>query len=829
MPDEKKNNGIDYSIFFTDKKSADTYSLANQFAEHLEMSLVKDRYTVGKKDAYNALAMSIRDRLIRRWLRTQHKYRMHDTKRVYYLSLEFLMGRLLGNALINLEYYEECSEILSTLGYSLEEIREVEHDMGLGNGGLGRLAACFLDSMATMNLPAFGYGIRYEYGIFEQDFENGYQVELPDNWLTYINPWEVVRPKLTHRVKFGGRVEEVPDGKGGRKALWVDTDDVLAIAYDVPVPGYRTRTVNNLRLWESKATHDFDFKTFHSGDYMAAVRRKNMSEIISKVLYPNDDNYSGKMLRLKQQYFFVAATISDIIRKFRTQHRDLAKFPDKVAIQLNDTHPSIAIPELMRLLVDEEGMAWEEAWRITKGTFAYTNHTVMAEALEKWPVAMFETLLPRHLQIIYEINDRFLAGVQRKFPRDAARLSRMSLIEEGQEKAIRMANLSVVGSHAVNGVARLHTEILKKQIFRDFEEYEPGRIIAITNGITQRRWLKKANPMLSRLISDRIGDDWIIDLNRLRELEGAADDGDFKEAWDNVKWTNKGVLAELIKDMSGVDAIDGSIFDIHVKRIHEYKRQLLNALHAVTLYNEIKDRATADVVPRTIIFSGKAAPGYRMAKLIIKLINSIAEVVNADPDTEGLLRVVFLKNYSVSLAERIMPAADLSEQISTAGTEASGTGNMKLALNGALTIGTLDGANIEIAEEVGRENMFIFGHTEPEIHQMRREGHNPQKYYAENPGLARALDMIRDDFFSMREPGIFRPIFESLVHHGDRFFVLADYESYVETQRKAARLFRDDKDEWNRRSILTVSRMGRFSSDRTITEYSEKVWGVKPD
>jgi starch phosphorylase len=826
MAQEKNGNGIDYSIFFTDRKGSDAYSLANQFAEHLEMSLVKDRYTLGKRDAYNALAMSIRDRMIRRWLRTQHKYRMHDTKRVYYLSLEFLMGRLLGNALINLDYYEDCSEILESLGFSLEEIREVEHDMGLGNGGLGRLAACFLDSMATMDLPAFGYGIRYEYGIFEQDFENGYQVELPDNWLSYINPWEVIRSKLIYRVKFGGTVKASPDGKGHE---WVDTDDVLAIAYDVPIPGYKTSTVNNLRLWQAKSTHDFDFKTFHSGDYMAAVRRKTMSEVISKVLYPNDDNYSGKQLRLKQQYFFVTATLRDIIRKFRTQHQDLRKFPDKVAIQLNDTHPSIAIPELMRILVDEERMEWDEAWRITKGTFAYTNHTVMAEALEKWPVALFEMLLPRHAQIIYDINDRFLGGVRKKFPKDEARLSRMSIIEEGHERMFRMANLSAVGCHTVNGVANLHTEILKKHIFKDFEEYEPGKIIAITNGITQRRWLKKANPMLARLITDRIGDGWVKKLGELQKLEAAADDAGFREAWDNVKWTNKGLLAETIKDESGVEAIDSSMFDVQVKRFHEYKRQLLNALHVITLYNEIKDNPRAAITPRTVIFGGKAAPGYMMAKLIIKFVNSIAQVVNSDPDTAGLLRVAFLKNYSVSLAERIMPAADLSEQISTAGTEASGTGNMKLALNGALTIGTMDGANIEIAEAVGRENMFIFGHTEPEIHEMRREGYNPHKYCEGNPRLTRVLDMIRDDYFCMGEPGIFRPIHESLLHHGDRFFILADYESYVETQSNAAKLFGEDKDEWNRRAILTVSRMGRFSSDRTISEYAEKIWNVKPD
>jgi starch phosphorylase len=828
MSKRKTSGDIDYSIFFTDRKSGDTYSLENQLAEHLEMSLVKDRFTVSKRDAYNALALSIRDRLIRRWLRTQHKYRVHDTKRVYYLSLEFLMGRLLGNALINLGDYDECSRILESLGYSLEEIREVEHDMGLGNGGLGRLAACFLDSMATMNFPAFGYGIRYEYGIFEQSFENGYQVELPDNWLTYINPWEVIRPNLTYRVRYGGRVEQKPDANGNMTYRWVDTDDVLAVAYDIPIPGYHTDTVNNLRLWQAKSTHDFDFKTFHSGDYMASVRKKNMSEVISKVLYPNDDNYSGKLLRLKQQYFFVSATVHDIIRKFRTQHEELRMLPEKVAIQLNDTHPSIAIPEMMRVLIDNEGMSWDEAWRITRGTFAYTNHTVMSEALEKWPVEMFEALLPRHLQIIYDINHRLIAEVEKKFPSDPARISRMSLVEEGHVKHIRMANLAAYGSHTVNGVANLHTEILKKQIFRDFEALEPGKIINITNGITQRRWLRKADPMLSELITDRIGDGWVKNLGELSKLEPLAEDAVFRDLWDNAKWANKKLLSETMKENVGVVAIDGSMYDVHVKRIHEYKRQLLNALHVITLYNEIKDTPQANITPRTVIFAGKAAPGYQMAKLIIKLINSIASVVNTDPATEGLLRVAFLRNYSVSLAERIIPAADLSEQISTAGTEASGTGNMKLALNGALTIGTLDGANIEIAEEVGRENLFIFGHTEAEIHRMRLSGYTPRKYYDGDPRLARALDMIQNDFFSMREPGIFRPIVESLLHHGDRFFILADYAPYIEAQRQVSELFRN-RNEWNRRSILTVSRMGRFSSDRTIAEYAKKIWNVKPD
>lgn len=823
-----KGNGIDYSIFFTDKKTPDTYSLENQFNEHLELSLVKDKYTVTKADAYNALAMSIRDRLIRRWLRTQHKYRVNDEKRVYYLSLEFLMGRLLGNALINMGYYDQCSRILSSLGYKLEEIREVERDMGLGNGGLGRLAACFLDSMATMNLPAFGYGIRYEYGIFNQEIENGWQIEQPDNWLTYRNPWEVIRAELTFRVRFGGSVQNVPLANGSVAHKWIDTDDVLAVAYDIPVPGYGTSTVNNLRLWQAKSTQELDFKTFHGGDYLSAVRKKSLSEAISKFLYPNDENYSGKMLRLKQQYFFVSATIQDIIRKFRVQHNHIEHLADKVAIQLNDTHPAIAIAELMRILVDEENLAWDKAWKIVTNTFAYTNHTIMSESLETWPVSMFEALLPRHLQIIYEINQHFLEEVRVQYGSDLNRMARMSIIEEGPEKRIRMAHLAIVGSHAVNGVAKLHTQILKNSTFCDFENFQPGKFLSITNGITQRRWLKKSNPILSSLISSRIGEEWLTNLTKLKGIETFVKDKEFCETWDDIKWSNKHMLSEYIYKSAGVLVNADSLFDVQIKRVHEYKRQLLNALHVITLYNNIRDGETSGMTPRTVIFAGKAAPGYYMAKLIIKLINSISHVVNKDPNAAGLLKVVFLKNYSVSLAEKIIPAADLSEQISTAGTEASGTGNMKLALNGAITIGTMDGANIEIAEEVGRENMFIFGHTEPQINEMRQQGYNPRAYYEINSGLRRALDMIRDDYFNQNERGIFRPIFDSLINGGDRYFLLADYESYCKAQKEAAALF-ENREKWITRSILTVARMGNFSSDRTIAEYAEKIWGVEPE
>ncbi len=819
---------MDYSAFFTDKKTSDTYSLANQFGEHLEMSLVKDRFTVTKEDAYNALAMSIRDRLIRRWLRTQRKYMTHDAKRVYYLSLEFLMGRLLGNALVNMGYYDECSRIMDDLGYSLDEIRDIEHDMGLGNGGLGRLAACFLDSMATMNLPAFGYGIRYEYGIFEQKIENGYQVEVPDNWLTYRNPWEVIRPELTYRIQFYGQVQpqQRPDGTPG--FTWTKTDDILAVAYDIPVPGYNTATVNNLRLWQAKSTHDLDFKTFHSGDYLASVQKKNLSEVISKVLYPNDDNYSGKVLRLKQQFFFVSATLQDIIRKFKIQHREFADLPQKVAIQLNDTHPSIAVAELMRLLVDAEGVPWEKAWEITQGTFGYTNHTVMAEALEKWPVAMIESLLPRHLQIIYEINHRFLERVREKFPGDIARLDRMSIIEEGPEKKVRMSHLAIIGSRRVNGVAALHTHLLRTVLFPDFAEFEPEKFVNVTNGITQRRWMKKCNPLASRLLTERLGDGWATDLAQLRKLEGSCDDEEFQEAWDGAKWSNKQLLAQGIRAETGIAVDENSIFDVQIKRIHEYKRQLLNVLHCLTLYNRIKDTPNLEMTPRTVIFAGKAAPGYFMAKLIIKLINAASEMINSDPQVSKLLKVVFLPNYSVSQAERIIPAADLSEQISTAGTEASGTGNMKLALNGALTIGTMDGATIEMAEQIGIENLFIFGLREQEISEMRRRGYFPRSYYEENQMLRRVLEMIREDRLTPREPGMLRPIYDSLLGQGDRFFVLADYDSYVETQDRAAQEFLNRRT-WVRKSILNTARMGTFSSDRTISQYAQEIWKVKPE
>ncbi len=827
----KQATNQEQSIFFTDAEDESSYSLQNQFAEHLEFRLVKERTTVQPNDAYKALALSIRDRLIRNWIRTQHQYNEKDVKKVYYLSLEFLMGRLMGDALINMGFYQECFEIMKELGYDLDEIKELEHDMGLGNGGLGRLAACFLDSMATLELPAFGYGIRYEFGIFKQEIEFGYQVEYPDNWLAYGSPWEVMREELTYRVKFGGSVELYHDAKDRLRFNWKSTEDVLAVAYDVPIPGYKNKTVNNLRLWQARATQDFDFRSFNEGDYLGAVEGKTNTETISKVLYPNDNTAEGKVLRLKQQFFFVSASLRDIIRSYKEQHKTFDKFADKVAIQLNDTHPTIAIPELMRILVDEEGMDWEDAWKITTNTFAYTNHTVLSEALERWSVGLFEQLLPRHLQIIYEINHRFLQMVIQFYGADHPMISQVSIIQEGDQKYVRMANLAIVGSHSVNGVAALHSKILCDELFADFYRLYPQKFNNKTNGITQRRWLKEANPFLCELITDTIYDDWVTDLYKLKELERFADNEEFQERWRIAKNLAKQQLIQQIyvdNDYS-VRINPDSIFDSQVKRLHEYKRQLLNVLHVITLYNRIKDNpewARKHITPRTVLFGAKAAPGYSQAKLIIKLINSVSDVINHDPDVGDLLKVFFLKNYSVSLAQKIIPASDLSEQISTAGLEASGTGNMKFQLNGALTIGTMDGANVEIREEVGDDNIFIFGLLSDEVAKIRAT-YNPWDYYNSNPELKRVLDMIRDNYFNHEEPGIFQPIFDSLTHHGDRYLLLADYASYIQAQERVSETYKN-KALWTRMSILNTARSGKFSSDRTINEYAKEIWNVKP-
>ncbi len=805
----------------------DADAIRQSFFHHLEYSLGKDAYSATEHDRYTSLAMATRDRLIERWIATQQTYYNRNAKRVYYLSLEFLIGRTLGNSLINLDLYPEAAKAMKDIGYSLEEMREREWDAGLGNGGLGRLAACFMDSMATLELPAVGYGIRYDYGIFFQSIRNGYQVETPDNWLRLGNVWEFPRPEFSYVVNFYGRSEDYTDHAGTRRKRWVDADEIVALGYDTPVPGYGNNTVNNLRLWSAKASREFNLNYFNDGDYIKAVSEKAKSENITKVLYPNDNRHEGKELRLKQEYFFVSATIQDILRRFRKAHASFADFPDQVAIQLNDTHPAIAIPELMRILVDIESLDWDVAWDITVRTFGYTNHTILPEALERWPVDLFARVLPRHLEIIYEINRRFLEEISRSRPGDSNLLRELSIIEEGEQKKIRMANLAIVGSHSVNGVAALHTEILKERVFSGFHSVVPERFNNKTNGITQRRWLKLCNPELSGLITEAIGESWVTNLFDLKRLEPFADDASFRARWLACKTLKKEALARYIASRNGVAVDTSSIFDIQVKRIHEYKRQLLNVLHVIALYNRVKDDPGGNHVPRTVIFAGKAAPGYYMAKLVIKLINSVADAVNGDPDTKDLLKVLFLRNYAVSNAEKIIPAADVSEQISTAGTEASGTGNMKFALNGALTVGTLDGANIEIMEEVGADNIFVFGLDSGGVQALKAEGYDPMRYYYGNPTLRRVIDQIRRGTFSPDQIDLFGPITDSLLFQGDPYLLLADFESYVACQDRVSRAFLD-RDGWARMSILNTARMGKFSTDRTISEYARDIWGVLP-
>ena len=789
-------------------------------------------------EPYVSLALAVRDRMIDNWIKTQESSYRHDAKRVYYLSLEFMMGRTLGNAMLNLGLTDACEQALTDLGYRLEDLREAEWDAGLGNGGLGRLAACFLDSLATLQLPAYGYGIRYEYGIFHQRIENGAQVEVPDTWLEYGNPWEIPRHTDLFPVHFFGNVHQWTHD-GHLRCRWENTETVVAMPYDTPIPGYRNGTVNTLRLWAAKAAKDFDFTNFNAGDYRGAVEAKMRSENISKVLYPNDNVPEGKELRLKQEYFFVAATLQDIMRRYKKQARmfdddkvtlPFARFAARNAIQLNDTHPALAIPELMRLLVDEEGLAWDEAWAIVEATCGYTNHTVMPEALEKWPVALLGRVLPRHLQLIYEINHRFMQKVQAAFPGDDDRCARMSIIEEGLEQRVRMAHLAIVGSHSVNGVAALHTEIIKTDIFKDFVDLWPERFNNKTNGVTQRRWLLKANPRLSSVITEHIGDAWITDLTKLRALSALSSDPSLQAQWQAVKRANKERLAtEIVAqyERRGVALrinVD-SMFDCHVKRIHEYKRQLLNVLHAATLYLRIKDNPQGTFTPRTILFSGKAAPGYLTAKLIIRLINAVGGAVNSDLDVGDRLKVVFLSDYRVSLAEKIFPASDLSEQISTAGTEASGTGNMKFALNGALTIGTMDGANVEICQEVGADNMFIFGLRADEVRRLKQTC-EPWTFAAGNDELRRVLAFIASGALSPEDPSLFRGLVDQLLHH-DEYLLLADYADYIACQDRVSQAYLDVPT-WTKKSIENVARIGTFSSDRTIQHYATDIWGVKP-
>ncbi len=796
---------------------------------HLTYTIAKEPSKATERDWFHALAYALRDRITKQWMETMNEYYQQDVKRVYYLSLEFLTGRALVQSMLNLGVYEECQAALKTLGLSEAKLYELESEPGLGNGGLGRLAACFLDSLATLDLPGYGYGIRYEYGMFYQRMYDGSQVEHPDNWLRYGNPWEFPRPEVLYRVSFGGNVVEYVDERGRKNYNWRETEDVMAMAYDIPVPGYDTSTVNNLRLWAAKSSRDFDLHYFNEGNYIKAVEDKNRSENLSKVLYPDNTTQMGRELRLRQEYFFVSASLQDILRRYLVNHSefDLPNLPTKVAIQLNDTHPVLAIPELMRILLDRFHLPWEEAWEITVQTIAYTNHTLLPEALETWPISLIEKLLPRHLQIIYEINHRFLKEVSHHYPGDMEALRRLSLIGEEGEKHIRMGHLAVVGSHKINGVAVLHTQLMKTTIFADFERLTPGKIVNKTNGITPRRWLNEANPGLRDLITQHLGSRWVTDLSQLKQLIPLADSPAFRAQFRAVKQDNKQKLADFIVDKLGIAVNRYSLFDVQVKRIHEYKRQLLNLLHVITRYNCIRANPNLDIVPRTVIFAGKAAPGYAMAKLIIKFINDVAEVINHDPVIGDRLKVVFIPNYDVSSALRIIPAADLSEQISTAGTEASGTGNMKLALNGALTIGTLDGANIEILEEVGKENFFIFGLTADGVADLHRRWYNPHDYYHANPALKQVLDMIGSGYFSHEQPTRFQPIINALLHQGrDHFLLLADYADYVACQHRVDELYQDSE-EWTRRAILNVANMGKFSSDRTISEYAEEIWGVK--
>ena len=822
---KRKHSRPDF--FHYEKLGLDAKTIRHSLANRLTYTIGKDPVTATDRDWFLALAYAVRDRLAERWMETMRSYYREDAKRVYYFSLEFLIGRMLVNSMSNVGFYDECLKALDELGLDIEELRETEPDAALGNGGLGRLAACFLDSMATLGLPGYGCGIRYEYGMFNQRIENGCQIEHPDNWLRYGNPWEFARPEVLHPVKFFGRVMEYADEDGRIHHHWTDAEEVMAMAYDTPVPGYGNDVVNNMRLWSAKATRDFDLRYFNEGNYIKAVEEKDDSENLSKVLYPDDHTLMGRELRLRQQYFFVSASLQDILHRYCKYHSAFAEFPNKVAIQLNDTHPSIAIPELMRLLMDGHQMGWEEAWDITLKTFSYTNHTLMPEALETWPVALLEKVLPRHMQIIFEINHRFLKDVMHHHPGDVDLTKRMSIIAENGERHIRMAHLAIVGSHKVNGVARIHTELMKSTIFADFDRLYPGKIVNMTNGVTPRLWLRQANPLLAELISSHIGNDWPADLDQFRKLVPLADNPGFRKAFRGVKLANKKRLAKLIKKHMGIDVDPNSLFDVQIKRIHEYKRQLLNVLHIVTRYNQIRHNPGSDIVPRTVIFGGKAAPGYTMAKLIIRLINDVADIVNNDPAVNGRLKVVFIPNYDVSTALDIIPAADLSEQISTAGTEASGTGNMKLSMNGALTIGTLDGANVEIREEVGEDNIFIFGLTAEEVAESYLRDHHPWNDYWENPKLKEVLDMIGSGYFSPTEPDCYMPIISALTQNGDRYRLLADYDAYVSCQDRVDELYRDS-DEWSRKAILNVARMGKFSSDRTIRQYAEEIWGIAP-
>lgn len=808
-------------------QTAAPIAFEKEIIAELKYSLARDAVTASPREWWIAASMAIQRSIIVRMMKTLAVHNESNVRRVYYLSMEFLMGRLFVNNMLAAGVLEEVTEALKNLGHPLEETRDEEYDMALGNGGLGRLAACFLDSLATLDLPAVGYGIHYQYGIFKQEFRDGYQVELPDAWVQYGSPWEIVRPQHKQEIPVYGHVEIVTDTKGKPRSIWTGTRKLIGVPYDIPIPGFGTETVNFLRLWESRAPEDFDFEAFNRGGYEEAVRQKNAAETISKVLYPNDTTEAGRELRLLQQYFFTACSLRDIIRRFEKDNVNWDTFPDKVAIQLNDTHPAIGIPELQRLLHDEHGLPWEQAWSIVTRVFAYTNHTLLPEALEKWSVGLFRKVLPRHLQIILEINKHFLDEVEKKWPGDVEKKRILSLVEENHEQMIRMGHLSVVGSHSVNGVAAIHTELVKTRLFPEFHALWPHKINNKTNGITPRRWLLACNPRLSDLITRHIGHGWERNLEKLRELEPLADDASFREEFMAVKLANKSRLAKRILEECGVKVDPAAMFDVQIKRLHEYKRQHLNLLHILWLYRRLLKDPGLDIPPRVFIFAAKAAPGYDMAKLIIKAINAVGAKINTDTRINGKLKVVFLPNYRVSLAQRIVPAADLSEQISTAGKEASGTGNMKLALNGALTIGTLDGANVEIRDEVGADNIFIFGNTVEEVEALVAKGYNPGTFCQNDPDLAAVLDWLGSDYFTgPGEHDVLTPLRDNLLYH-DPFLCLADFAAYCQAQEQASQAFKD-KPRWGKMAVLNTARVGKFSSDRTILEYAKDIWNLKP-
>ncbi|HEX4039884.1 MAG TPA: glycogen/starch/alpha-glucan phosphorylase [Acidobacteriaceae bacterium] len=808
------------------RTAATVDAIAQSFVDNLFFVQGRSRERATVNDLYMALAHTVRDRLIERWISTVLNYRAQDVRVVCYLSAEFLTGPHLPNNLINLGMYDEAEQAMRKLGLDLDTLIEQEEEPGLGNGGLGRLASCFMDSLATLDIPAIGYGIRYEYGIFDQEIRDGWQVETTDKWLRLGDPWALARPEDAFEVKMGGRTERYADAGGQFRVRWVPEKVIRGIPNDTPILGYRTNTANTMRLWSAEAVESFDFSTFNTGDFFGAVADKVSSENISKILYPNDEEIRGKQLRLAQQFFFVSCSLQHILQIQKNSDRPLADLHRNFAIQMNDTHPAIAVAEMMRLLVDENALEWETAWNVTTRTLSYTNHTLLPEALEHWPLKLFGALLPRHLEIIDEINRRHLEEVRAKFPGDEGRIRRLSLIEENGEGYVRMAHLAALGSHAINGVAELHTELLKTEVLRDFYDLTPEKFTNKTNGVTPRRWMVLANPRLARLLSARLGNGWIHDLEKLRRLESMADDPELVEEWRAIKQHNKALLAAWVHDSLGIAIDPESMFDVLVKRLHEYKRQHLQVLHILTLYKRIQHNPDVDMQPRTFVFGGKAAPGYRMAKLIIKLIHSAAAVVHGDPLVRNRIRIIFLPNYNVKLGQRVYPAADLSEQISLAGKEASGTGNMKFAMNGALTIGTLDGANIEIREEVGADNFFLFGLTAQEVEKKKGEGYLPRGYYEQNAQLREVLDSLAAGEFSHGDRSLFQPLVDSLLNR-DEYMLLADYQSYIDCQDSVDAAWRD-RDRWTRMSILNVARIGKFSSDRAIRDYCSDIWKTWP-